>query len=147
MLAALALPACEADAGPTPEGESSPRPTPTDRTLEFGVFGSEEELDAYASLVDVYNSLYDGAEMTMTGYGSREELMGEIRETGEVPDVFLTDQRDLAWLQQSEQPAAGRLDADRARRRLRRPLLPRRGARLQRRLPAAVHAGRHLADW
>ena len=82
----------------------------------------------------------------MTGYGSREELMGEIRETGEVPDVFLTDQRDLAWLQESAEPAAGRLAADRARGRLRRPLLPRRGARLQRRLPAAVHAGRDLAD-
>ena len=94
-------PPARPNVGPTPEGESS-EATPTDRTIEFGVFGSEEELDAYASLVDVYNSLYDGAEMTMTGYGSREELMGEIRETGEVPDVFLTDQRDLAWLQQSE---------------------------------------------
>ena len=101
MLAALALAACEADVGPTPESER-PDPQPTDRTLEFGVYGSDEELDAYASLVDVYNSLYDGAEMTMTGYGSREELMGEIRETGEVPDVFLTDQRDLAWLQESQ---------------------------------------------
>lgn len=101
MLAALALTACEADVGPTPEAQSSD-PQPTDRTLEFGVYGSDEELDAYASLVDVYNSLYDGAEMTMTGYGSREELMGEIRETGEVPDVFLTDQRDLAWLQESQ---------------------------------------------
>jgi multiple sugar transport system substrate-binding protein len=101
MLAALALAACEADVGPTPES-GRPDPQPTDRTLEFGVYGSDEELDAYASLVDVYNSLYDGAEMTMTGYGSREELMGEIRETGEVPDVFLTDQRDLAWLQESQ---------------------------------------------
>jgi multiple sugar transport system substrate-binding protein len=101
MLAALALPACEADVGPTPEAETTPA-TPTDRTLEFGVFGSEEELDAYASLVDVYNSLYDGAEMTMTGYTSREELMGEIRETGEVPDVFLTDERDLKWLQEKQ---------------------------------------------
>lgn len=101
MLAALALTACEADVGPTPEAETTDA-TPTDRTLEFGVFGSEEELDAYASLVDVYNSLYDGAEMTMTGYSSREELMGEIRETGEVPDVFLADRRDLAWLQQKQ---------------------------------------------
>ncbi|WP_432476723.1 ABC transporter substrate-binding protein [Nocardioides sp. GXQ0305] len=101
MLAALALAACEADVGPTPEAETTP-PTATDRTLEFGVFGSEEELDAYASLVDVYNVLYDGAEMTMTGYNSREELMGEIRETGEVPDVFLTEQRDLAWLREKQ---------------------------------------------
>ena len=101
MLAALALPACEADVGPTPES-GSPEATATDRTLEFGVFGSDDELDAYASLVDVYNSLYDGAEMRMTGYASREELMGEIRETGEVPDVFLASGRDLAWLQQEQ---------------------------------------------
>jgi multiple sugar transport system substrate-binding protein len=101
VLAVLLLPACEADVGPTPQAETTPA-TPTDRTLEFGVFGSEEELDGYASLVDVYNSLYDGAEMVMTGYGTREELMGEIRETGEVPDVFLTDQRDLAWLHQKQ---------------------------------------------
>ena len=101
MLGALALAACEADVGPTPEGETS-QLVPVDRTLEFGVYGSEDELDAYSSLVEVYNSLYDGAEMTMTGYGSREELMGEIRQTGEVPDVFLTAQRDLSWLQQEE---------------------------------------------
>ena len=42
MLAALALTACEADVGPTPEAQSSD-PQPTDRTLEFGVYGSDEE--------------------------------------------------------------------------------------------------------
>jgi len=101
MLAALALAGCEADVGPTPESETTAA-APTDRTLEFGVVGTEEELAAYASLVDVYNSLYDGAEMRMSGYGSRQELMGEIRETGEVPDVFLTDRRDLAWLEEEQ---------------------------------------------
>lgn len=101
LLVALALPACEADVGPTPESDSTPA-VASDRTLEFGVFGSDDELDAYASLVDVYNSLYDGAEMTMTGFASREELMGEMRETGEVPDVFLASGRDLAWLQQEQ---------------------------------------------
>jgi multiple sugar transport system substrate-binding protein len=99
LLVALALPACEADVGPTPESQSTDAAA-TDHSLQFGVFGSEDELDAYASLVDVYNSLYDGAEMTMTGYASREELMGEMRETGEVPDVFLASGRDLAWLRQ-----------------------------------------------
>ncbi len=97
MVAALALPACQADLGPTPGTESTPTAA-ADRTLDFGVFGTQEELDAYGSLLDVYNTLYDGAEMTLTGYGSREELMGEIRETGKVPDVFLADQRDLKWL-------------------------------------------------
>lgn len=101
LLAVLIGSGCEADAGPTPEGRTTPV-TPVDDSLDFGVYGSDEELDAYQTLVDGYNSLYDGAEMTMTGYGSREELMGVIRETGEVPDVFLAAQRDLAWLQQGE---------------------------------------------
>ena len=94
----------------------------------------------------VYNSLYDGAEMEFESYSSRESLMGTIRESGEVPDVFLASGKDLAWLQ--EQTLVQPVDsaADRARPRLRRPLLARRGARLQRRQPAAVHAGRHLAD-
>jgi multiple sugar transport system substrate-binding protein len=103
LLVALTLPACEADVGPTPEPDESPTTTAaTDHTLEFGVFGSQDELDAYASLVGVYNSLYDGAEMDMTGYAGREELMGEIRETGEVPDVFLASGRDLAWLREEQ---------------------------------------------
>jgi len=104
LLAAVALAGCEADAGPTPEPDESPSPTAAepDRTLDFAVFGSEDELTAYESLVGVYNSLYDGAQMTMTGYTSREELMGEMRETGEVPDVFLAAHRDLAWLQEKQ---------------------------------------------
>lgn len=103
LLVALALAGCQADAGPTPEPEaSSTAAGPTDRTLDFAVFGSEDELEAYQSLVDVYNSLYEGAEMTMTGYSTREELMGEMRQTGTVPDVFLSAHRDLAYLQQEQ---------------------------------------------
>ena len=108
LLAALTLAGagCEADAGPGEQPEETPSPTPSsappDRSLDFAVFGSQEELEAYESLVDVYNSLYDGAQMTMTGYGSREELMGDIHQTGEVPDVFLAAHRDLAWLQDEQ---------------------------------------------
>ena len=102
LLAALLLAGCEADPGPSPEPDQTTAATATERSLEFAVFGSEDELEAYESLVDVYNSLYDRAQMTMTGYSSREELMGEIRETGEVPDVFLTAHRDLAWLEQEQ---------------------------------------------
>ncbi len=102
LLAALLLAGCEAGPGPTPEPDETTAAPPPDRSLEFAVYGNEEELEAYDSLVDVYNGLYDGAEMTMSGYSSREELMGEIRETGEVPDVFLTARRDLAWLQQAQ---------------------------------------------
>ena len=63
-----------------------------------------------------------------------------------MPDVFLASRSDLAWLreQQLTQPVDDA--ARRARRRLRRRLLPRRPAGVQRRQPAAVHALRRLAD-
>ena len=66
------------------------------------MYGPEEERAAYQSLVAVYNSLYEDAEMDLESYASREALMGTIRETGEVPDVFLSSDRDLAWLAQQE---------------------------------------------
>ena len=90
---------CESDSGaiPTPDETDG---IPVDRTLSFAVFGPEEEIAAYQSLVAVYNSLYDGAEMDFESYTSRESLMGTIRESGEVPDVFLASGKDLAWLQE-----------------------------------------------
>ena len=94
-----ALAGCESNSGaiPTPDETDG---APVDRTLSFAVFGPEEEIAAYQSLIAVYNSLYDGAEMEFEGYSSRESLMGTIRESGEVPDVFLTSGKDLAWLQE-----------------------------------------------
>ena len=110
LAASGALAACEADSGaiPTPDETDG---TPVDRTLSFAVFGPEEEIAAYQSLVAVYNSLYDGAEMDFEGYTSRESLMGTIRETGEVPDVFLASGKDLAWLHEQAliQPVDGLL--------------------------------------
>ena len=98
LLATAAVAGCEADSGaiPTPDETDGPA---VDRTLSFAVFGPEEEIAAYQSLVAVYNSLYDGAEMDLQSHTSRESLMGTIRESGEVPDVFLASGRDLAWLQ------------------------------------------------
>lgn len=101
LLASAAVAGCEADSGaiPTPDESAG---VPVDRTLSFAVYGPEDERAAYQSLVAVYNSLYEDAEMDLESYGSREALMGTIRESGEVPDVFLTSDRDLAWLAQQE---------------------------------------------
>ena len=98
LLATAAFAACEADSGaiPTPDETDG---SPVDRTLSFAIFGPGEEIAAYQSLVAVYNSLYDGAEMEFESYTSRESLLGTIRESGEVPDVFLASGKDLAWLQ------------------------------------------------
>ena len=101
LLAASLVAACESDPGaiPTPDGTPS---TAVDRSLSFGVFGTDDEVAAYESLVAVYNSLYDGAEMSVESYPSREAFMGTLRESREVPDVFLASGRDLAWLEDQQ---------------------------------------------
>jgi multiple sugar transport system substrate-binding protein len=97
LLAASLVAGCEANEGAVPPREPGPA-TAVDRTLTFGVFGPQDEVEAYESLVAVYNSLYDDAEMSVESYSSRETFLGTLRETGEVPDVFLSSGRDLAWL-------------------------------------------------
>ncbi len=101
LLASAAVAGCEADSGAIPTPDESDG-VPVDRTLSFAVYGPENELAAYQSLVAVYNSLYEDAEMDLQSYPSREALMGTIRESGEVPDVFLASGRDLAWLAQQQ---------------------------------------------
>ena len=141
------LAACEADLGSDPDAETSPTAAPVDRPLTFGVLRHPRtSWPPTTSLVAVYNSLYDDAEMTVETYLSREALMGTIRESGEVPDVFLTSGATSRGSQEQQLVQPVDSAPDRARRRLRRPLLARRGARVQRRGPAAVHAVRHLAD-
>ncbi|QZY29768.1 ABC transporter substrate-binding protein [Nocardioides coralli] len=107
VLAALVATACQAEGGPEPDpppGSAEPTtasPTP-DTELTFAVFGTGREVDAYESLVSVYNSLYDRAEMSIESYDSRREFIAAVRTTGQVPDVFLTAGRDLAWLQERQ---------------------------------------------
>jgi multiple sugar transport system substrate-binding protein len=101
LLAASLVAGCEANEGAVPPREPGPA-TAVDRTLSFGVFGPQDEVEAYESLVAVYNSLYDDAEMSVESYSSRETFLGTLRETGEVPDVFLASGRDLAWLAEQQ---------------------------------------------
>lgn len=98
VLAASLLAGCEADQGAVPPRDEPTR-TAVDRTLTFAAFGPAAEVEAYRSLVSVYNSLYDDAEMEVVSYSSRQEFMGTMRESGEVPDVFLASGRDLKWLE------------------------------------------------
>lgn len=102
LLAASLLAACESTPGAIPPPTETGGSTAVDRSLTFGVFGTEDEVAAYDSLVAVYNSLYDGAETSIESYSSREAFMGTMRESGEVPDVFLASGRDLAWLEDQQ---------------------------------------------
>lgn len=98
LMALLVATGCQADpeSTPPPSNSSSSKP---DRKLTFGIFGPNREVAAYKALVSVYNSLYDGAQMDVEAYPSRESFMAEVRETGEVPDVFLASRSDLLWLE------------------------------------------------
>jgi multiple sugar transport system substrate-binding protein len=103
LTGALVTAGCESGAEPEPGPEQSTSDATSaepDRDLSFAVFGPPREVAAYESLVAVYNSLYDDAEMSIESYPSREAFLGEVRETGEVPDVFLTGLRDVAWLEE-----------------------------------------------
>ena len=71
---------------------------------------------------------------------------GRARSPATLPDVFLISRRDLAAFQADGEVQPVDELPRRARRRLRRRLLPRRAAGVQPRQPAAVHALRHLAD-
>lgn len=101
LLTASLVAACESTPGAIPPPDESGSAA-VDRSLTFGVYGPAEEVAAYESLVAVYNSLYDGAEMSVDSYPSREAFMGTMRESGAVPDVFLASGRDLAWLEDQE---------------------------------------------
>ena len=101
LLATSLATGCESTPGALPPPEPSTS-TAVDRKLTFGVFGAEDEVSAYQSLVAVYNSLYDGAEMSVESYPSRDAFMSTLRESGEVPDVFLASGSDLAWLEDQE---------------------------------------------
>lgn len=103
LMAASLVAGCSTGPGAAPPEQDPPTTTGSsgevDRSLTFGVFGPQPEIAAYASLVSVYNSLYDDAEMVLESYPSRRAFVAEVRETGELPDVFLTSEEDLAWLE------------------------------------------------
>ena len=108
MVASLA--AC--DAGPAPDPEPTPTPDagPVEK-LTFGAFGADDELAAYAAVVDNFNSLREGPEVELQPAEDGDALVDALRE-GKVPDVFLVSRDDLAWLLEEDltQPVDTLLD-------------------------------------
>lgn len=91
----LVLTACTGDPEP-------PRPTPTATSkppepisLVFGVFGPEREVAAYTKLADQYDATENDVSVDVVSYPSSEAAARAYR-TGDLPDVFLLSQRDLA---------------------------------------------------
>jgi len=115
MLGALlavsaALTACTDSGNPSPAPTQSPPPLVV-VDLEFGVWGTDEEVAAYRDVVEVYDKETDEVEVTLVTYPTHRALLDAIKQ-GEVPDVFLADRGDLAYLleQGVTQPIGERLD-------------------------------------
>jgi multiple sugar transport system substrate-binding protein len=115
MLGALlavsaALTACTDSGSPDPEPTQSSQPLVVVE-LEFGVWGTDEEVAAYRDVVEVYDKETDEVEVSLVTYPTHRELLDAIKQ-GEVPDVFLADRGDLAYLleQGVTQPIGERLD-------------------------------------
>ncbi len=98
----------DVDPGPT-------RPSSTGAVskvnLTFGVWGAEDETDAYQAVVDTYNADNAEANVKIKAYGTHDDLVAAL-DAGDVPDVFLVSRGDLANLQERKvnQPIGDLLD-------------------------------------
>ena len=109
LAVSVVLTACTDSDDPDP-GPTSPPPIQV-VDLDFGVWGTDEEVAAYRDVVEVYDKETDEVEVELTAYSTHRDLMDAIR-SGDVPDVFLADRGDLAYLldQDVTQPIGERLD-------------------------------------
>jgi multiple sugar transport system substrate-binding protein len=110
LAASVVLTACTDSGDPDPDPTSSPPPIQV-VDLDFGVWGTDEEVAAYRDVVEVYDKETDEVEVDLTAYATHRELVDAIK-AGDVPDVFLADRGDLAYLldQDVTQPIGERLD-------------------------------------
>ena len=109
LVLSAALTACTGSDDPDP-GPTSPPPLVV-VDLDFGVWGTEEEVAAYRDVVEVYDQETDEVEIEVTAYPTHGALLDAIKQ-GDVPDVFLADRSDLAYLLEEKvtQPIGERLD-------------------------------------
>ena len=106
---AAVLTACTGDEPPDPDPTSAPPPQVVD--LTFGGWGTDEEVAAYQDVVSVYDQDTDEVEVELAAYETHGELLDALKR-GDVPDVFLVDRSDLAYLLEEDltQPVGERLD-------------------------------------
>ncbi len=109
LAVAALLAACTGDEDPDPGPTASPPQVVVD--LTFGVWGTDEEVAAYQDVVQLYDDETDEVRIELASYATHEELLAALK-GGEVPDVFLVDRSDLAYLLDEglTQPVGERLD-------------------------------------
>ncbi|MCW2844773.1 MAG: carbohydrate transporter substrate-binding protein family [Nocardioides sp.] len=111
LVAALAAAGCDT-------GGNDPAPTPTSTApakpvkLTFGMYGPPDEVGAFQGVVDIFNSLSDDSDVTISSYANHDGLVEALRSGEKIPDVFMASRSDLAWLQEQKltQPVDEMLD-------------------------------------
>lgn len=90
-------PAVEESTNPSVSASSVPS-TPTrseqEIRLDFGVFGNDEEFEAWETAVDSYNEVFD-ADVRLIRSRTWQRANASMQ-AGNVPDVFMINRRDLA---------------------------------------------------
>lgn len=106
LAVALGLAACDSDADPEPRpGPTSAAPVKKAK-LTFGVYGSEDELASYQTMVDGYNATTDLAQVRLEPFTTHDALEAAVRAGGKgAPDLFMADRDDLTWIRDEERNA------------------------------------------
>jgi multiple sugar transport system substrate-binding protein len=105
------LAACHDDGHQGHHHQPRPKPSVAKTTITLGVVGGEDEISAYRSVVDVYNTLDEDAQVKISTFPDEASLTQAVEGT-DPPDVFIADRTDLGDLLTSKaiQPLGDLLD-------------------------------------
>ncbi|MBS4751719.1 extracellular solute-binding protein [Nocardioides sp. zg-ZUI104] len=93
LVGMLVLSARDHDKQPAaPAASTSAKPL----RLEFAVWGSKAEIDAYAGVVADYNASSEGTEVALRSWPSAEAMLTDVRTGKADPDLYLLPRSDLA---------------------------------------------------
>ena len=104
LVLSMGLAACSDDEPPPPpEPTSQPSSSqPAEpRTLTFGAFGQESELNAFKQVVDSFNASSQTRQVKLVTWANHDEAIEAVR-NGEAPDVFMTARSDLMEVADAE---------------------------------------------
>ena len=99
LAASLLLAGCTGggDATSAPPRSATTSSAPVD--LSFGVYGPDDEVSAYQSVVDEYNGQSQDSRVKLHAWSDHDGLVRALKVGGSIPDVFMVSRDDLSWLQ------------------------------------------------
>lgn len=85
------------------DSEPRPAPTPTQSAkptnLSFGVWGADEEIEAFQGLVDDYNAENDGTTIRLMSWPTHDAFIAAVNGgRGATPDLYMVSRGDLTAL-------------------------------------------------